>query len=309
MPFFAKSATEFTSWFFGCLMGYGSIVCSLSGDAIRPQLCGPLANEVVAQRDIMKPPAFSTNLLLCHLSPDARACLLKHATAVQLPLGTVLCEEESFPRYGYFPLSGLVSVVTVMPNGETAEVSFVGREGVVGSLHLLGSASLSTRWMMQLPGSGLRVPFTELQQSFDSCAEIRGRILQFVQEQSAVVAQIAGCNRLHEAEQRLIRWLLMAQDRTGYETLDFTQEYLSQMIATQRTTVTIIAGDLQRRGLIRYSRGKIQLLDRPGLEAATCVCSAVTKRLLRELYEDKSVVKAVVSAGNTRPDMHRSWAS
>ena len=99
-----------------------------------------------------------------------------------------------------------------------------------------------------------------------------------------MTAQIAGCNRLHAAEQRLIRWLLMAQDRTGYQKLEFTQDYLSQMIATQRTTVTIIAGGLQDRGLISYSRGTIHILDRPGLEAATCVCYSYIKTIFSALY-------------------------
>jgi len=225
-----------------------------------------------------------TNLFLYGLSSSAHTLLLKHASVGDLPLHTLLHPETSKPRYAYFLLSGLASVVTTMPSGESAEVGFVGVEGVVGTLHLLGNAFLSTRCTMQLFGNAVRIPFADLQQAFDQSYEVRSRILEFVQEQSAVTAQIAGCNRLHSAEQRLIRWLLMAQDRTGYQKLEFTQDYLSQMIATQRTTVTIIAGGLQDRGLISYSRGTIHILDRPGLEAATCVCYSYIKTIFSALY-------------------------
>jgi len=234
----------------------------------------------------MSASALPTNLLLLSLSPPARASLLKHATPLDLPAGTVLYEEATVPRYAWFLLSGLASVVTAMPNGESVEVGFIGREGVVGSLHFLGPAPLSTRCMMQVSGSGLRVPFAEAKKAFDEVVEVRNRILEFVQEQSASLAQIAGCNRIHDAEPRLIRWLLMAQDRTGYDTLEFTQEYLSAMIGTQRTTVTIIAGDLQRRGLIRYSRGRIHILNRPGLEASACACDVIVRQLFQNLYRN-----------------------
>ena len=226
-----------------------------------------------------------TNLLLSNLPSKTRASLLEHATTLELPIGMVLYEAERVPRYAYFPLSGLASVLTVMPTGESAEVGFIGSEGVVGSLHLLGPASLSTRCIMHLSGSVLRVPFTELQRAFDNSPEARGRILEFVQEQSAILAQIAACNSVHDAEQRLIRCLLMAQDQTRYETLNFTQEYLSQMISTRRTTVAVIAGDLQRRGFIRYRRGKIRIVDRRGLEAAACVCNPVINGLFSGLYK------------------------
>jgi hypothetical protein len=138
--------------------------------------------------------------------------------------------------------------------------------------------------MMQLAGNGLRIPFVVMQGMFESAEEIRNRVLEFVQEQAAVLAQIAGCNRLHSAEERLIRWLLMAQDQTQSDVLRFTQEYLAAMIGTRRTTVTGLAGSLQERGLITYSRGKIQIIDRDRLETITCDCYPVTKRLYANLY-------------------------
>ncbi|HEX3572260.1 MAG TPA: Crp/Fnr family transcriptional regulator [Acidobacteriaceae bacterium] len=243
-----------------------------------------------------------SNLFLSTISPDVRASLLRAATTVLLPVHTVLYEQATASRYAYFLLCGLASVVIGMPNGESAEVAFIGRQGLVGVPYLLGPALSSTRCMMQLSGSALRVPFSHLQYVFDNSSEVRGRVLDFVQEQAAVVAQIPGCNRLHNAEQRLTRWLLMAQDRTGYESLDFTQEYLSQMIATRRSTATLIAGALQERGLIRYSRGRIHILNRPGLETAACACYPIVKGLFDALYQgDKPLRPDIVRGSGPGP--------
>ena len=226
-----------------------------------------------------------SNRLLSALSPSVRSGLLKQAKAVELPLHAVLVEQMETPRYAYFLLTGLVSVVTARPNGEAAEVCFVGVEGMVGALQMLGPASLPVRYVMQLAGSALRVPFQDARNTFEHSSEFRQALLEFIQEETAIMAQISGCNRLHNAEQRLIRWLLMAQDRVGKDTLQFTQEYLAEMIATQRTTVTLTAGSLQERGLIRYSRGNIRIVDRPGMEAAACICYGTIKELLDGLYK------------------------
>lgn len=226
----------------------------------------------------------SSNLFLSSLSRTNQDLLVSRSAPVDLALNTVLYEEEVTPRYAYFLTSGLASVVTPMSNGESVEVGFIGQEGVVGGLHLLGPASLSTRCMMQLSGTALRIQYSDLQEVFDSSVEIHSRILEFVQHQAIVVTQIAGCNRLHGAEQRLIRWLLTAQDRTQSLDLRFTHQYLAEMIASQRTTVTAIARDLQARGFIRYSRGVVHIVDRGGLEGAACDCYPITKRLYARLY-------------------------
>ena len=146
--------------------------------------------------------------------------------------------------------------------------------------------------MMQLPGTGLRIPYPDLQHAFDSSSEIHSRILEFVQQQAIMAGQIAGCNRLHDAEQRLIRWLLSAHDRTRDCELKFTHRYLAEMVASQRTTVTAIARDLQQRGLIRYSRGVIRIIDRDGLERAACDCYEITKRLYSRLYGETAGIPA-----------------
>jgi hypothetical protein len=137
---------------------------------------------------------------------------------------------------------------------------------------------------MQLEGKGLRIPFSQLKQLYRTSEEIRDRLLEFVQEQALTVNQIAGCNRLHEAEERLARWLLMAQDRTQSDILNFTQEFLAMMLGARRTTVTLIAGSLQRANLIEYSRGRVKILNRENLESAACDCYKITQDLLANLY-------------------------
>ena len=226
----------------------------------------------------------TTNLFLSSLSLASYESLVLLSTFVELPLHTVLYEEDRTPRYAYFLTSGLASVVTPMANGESVEIGFIGHEGVVGSLQLLGPAPLSTRCMLQLSGSALRIPYSGLQKIYATSDEIRLRIEEYVQQQAIMVGQIAGCNRLHNAEQRLIRWLLTAQDRTQSDVLKFTHQYLAEMIASQRTTITVIAGELQERGLIRYSRGSVYILDRDGLEKIACDCYPIIKRLYINLY-------------------------
>jgi CRP-like cAMP-binding protein len=229
-------------------------------------------------------PGTRTNLFLNSLSGESREMLLTHCVEVDLPLRKTLYEAENLPRYAYFLTSGIASVVTVMEDGGSAEVGLIGREGLVGSFHLLGPAKVSTRCFIQLTATAFRIPFPDLVRAFRTNEEIRDRVLELVQEQALNLSQLAGCNRLHEAEERLARWLLMAQDRTGSDVLDFTQEFLAMMLGSRRTTVTVIAGVLQRSGLIEYQRGRVKILSRERLEAAACDCYRITKELYSGLY-------------------------
>jgi CRP-like cAMP-binding protein len=137
---------------------------------------------------------------------------------------------------------------------------------------------------MQLDGTALRIPLSALLEAFRSSEEIRDRILEVVQQQALSVSQIAGCNRLHGAEERLARWLLMVQDRIESDVLDLTQEFLAEMLGAQRTTVTMVAGALQESGLIEYRRGHVRIVNRPLLEEAACDCYQVVRRLHQNLY-------------------------
>jgi CRP-like cAMP-binding protein len=228
-----------------------------------------------------------TNLFLSSLTPGSRESLMAHSTPVALPRRTPLYDAGQAPVYAWFLTSGLASVVTSMPDGGTAEVGLIGREGVVGSFHLLGPAPVITDCFIQLEGEGLRIPMADLRSAFHSSREIRERVLEFVQEQALAVSQLAGCQRLHESEERLARWLLMAQDRVNSESLNFTQEFLAMMLGAQRTTVTMVAGAMQRSGLIEYHRGTVKILNRENLEAAACDCYRVTKNLYANLYKKR----------------------
>jgi CRP-like cAMP-binding protein len=232
----------------------------------------------------------TANLFLSGLSTECRRVLLAGCVAIDLPQGKILYEAERAARYAYFLTSGLASVVTPMAKGEGAEVGFIGDEGIVGSLQLLGPAPPATQCMMQLAGGGLRIPMVALQGGFDASEEIRRRVLEFVQEQAMMVGQISGCNRLHSAENRLVRWLLMAEDRAHRDVLAFTHEYLAQMIGTRRTTVTILAGELQAKGLLSYHRGTIRIVSRAGLEAIACDCYPIVRRLYANLYRRETQV-------------------
>jgi len=225
------------------------------------------------------------NRFLSAVDPESRKFLLDRSTPVELPLRAVLYEAERTPNFAYFITSGIASVVNAMADGESAEVGVIGFEGIVGSTQLLGPAPDQTTCFMQLAGSGLRVPLPDLREAFHSSEKTRERILEFVQHQALSVSQIAACNRLHSAEERLARWLLMVLDRMDSDTLDLTQEFLAQMLGAQRTTVTMVAGALQRSGLIEYRRGHVRIVNRENLEDAACACYQVTKRLFVQLYK------------------------
>lgn len=227
----------------------------------------------------------SENLILASLSAESQEQLHPHLTPVTLPLRTVLYAAGSVPSDAYFMTSGLASVVGSTTDGETAEVGIIGREGVVGAVHLLGPALAPTDCFIQLEASALKIAYSKLLQIFRTSEEIRMRILEFVQEQTLSLSQLATCNRLHGAEERLARWLLMVEDRIQSDKIGLTQEFLAQMLGAQRTTVTMVAGTLQRSGLIEYKRGIVQILNRTELEAAACDCYGVTKKLYTNLYK------------------------
>ncbi len=225
------------------------------------------------------------NLLLASLSTESRELIHSQCTPVTLPLRSVLYTANSVPADAYFMTSGLASIVGSTSEGDTAEVGIIGHEGLVGATHLLGPAVVPTECFIQLSGSALKMPYLKLLQLFKSSEEIRMRILEFVQEQTLVLSQLATCNRLHNAEQRLARWLLMVDDSIQSDKIDLTQEFLAQMLGAQRTTVTMVAGTLQRAGLIEYKRGTLHIVNRKELEAAACDCYGVIKKLHSNLYQ------------------------
>ncbi len=228
-----------------------------------------------------------SNLFIESLPSGVRRALLAQLESVPLPVNKVLYEPQHAARYVHFITSGMTSIVTTMETGEVAEVGVVTREGIPESLHLLGPAHVHTRGFMQIAGTGLRMPFKTFEQEFMTDEVVARQVMRLVQWQSLTLGQLAACNRLHEVEERLARWLLTVQDRIGEPDLPLTQEFLSNMLGTRRSTVTIIAGTLQRSGLIEYKRGHVRIVDRHGLENAACECYGITQRLFEGLYQDR----------------------
>lgn len=210
--------------------------------------------------------------------------LVSRCTAVALPQKTRLYKPDRRPPYAYFVTSGIASVVSEMSDGASAEVGMIGREGIVGSLHILGPVAAPTNCFIQMEGTALRMPLTELVTIFQESPEVHNAVLKLVQKEAMVLSQVAGCHRLHSAEERLARWLLMAQDQTQTDDLLFTQALLANMMGARRATVTEIAGSLQRKGLIEYHRGHVTITDRDGLERAACQCYQVIKELRGDIY-------------------------
>jgi CRP-like cAMP-binding protein len=227
-----------------------------------------------------------TNRLIEALPPAIRADFVTHLQPVPLPLRTPLFEVGQTPRYVHFLTSGLASIVTALSGGEAVEVGVSAREGFPEALHLLGPQTGDTRCFMQVEGTALRMDFKRFKEEFERNEVVRNTVLRYVQYESLITAQLVVCNRLHEVEERLARWLLMVADRVGgASTMHLTQEFLAEMIGARRSTVTIAAGALQRSGIIEYSRGRIRIVNRDSLEDAACECYPITRRLFNTLYE------------------------
>lgn len=228
---------------------------------------------------------FHQNRLLAAIPRKSFKHLLSKSSEVELSATSVLHESRSRPSHAFFLTSGMASLLAVTSVGPAAEVGVVGREGFVGSLHLIGPVDAPTHCRMQISGAAVRVPFDHLQQAFDEDEKFHNRILEYVQAQAHALSQLAGCHRIHEASQRLIRWLLMAQDLTESATIDMTQEVLSELLGTKRVTIAAAAGKLQREKLIEYRRGHIRVLNRKKLEARACDCYATIREIHRGLYK------------------------
>jgi CRP-like cAMP-binding protein len=191
---------------------------------------------------------------------------------VPLPLHAVLNEAAKPIAYCYFLGSGLASILMVLGNGKIVEVGLTGAGGFVGLPLLAGLRSSANRVIMQVAGSAFRISARNMTATLADCPVLRERLGQFGQEVALQSAQIAACNRLHNANQRLARWLLMSQDRLGGDQVHLTQEFLAHMLGMRRASVTVALGYLQKAGHIAYVRGAVKIRNRSGLEAATCEC-------------------------------------
>ncbi len=225
------------------------------------------------------------NIILSQLPADEYSALAKHLVPVDLPLEKRLSEPNQPIEFVYFLNTGLVSTDAVTAKGEQVEVGVVGREGLAGLPALLDQPQMSHSVVIQGSGEGLRIRSAVVRAEFLKGGMLQKLVHSFAYLQLAQITQSVLCNRMHEVEARLARWLLTSADRSETELLYLTQEFLSQMLGVQRSTVTVAAGELQRRGLIGYSRGRIHILDRPGLIEKTCECYGIVNASYNRLLK------------------------
>jgi CRP-like cAMP-binding protein len=224
------------------------------------------------------------NRLLGALEPADFSLLAPNLKDVSLTQGEVLQEPgEPFTQV-YFPQVGMISLLAVMQNGTAVETATVGREGAVGVSAGLGSRIAPHRSVVQIEGVAARISTAQFQAATDNSPSLKKLVVRYIDYLMMMVQQSAGCNALHPLETRLCRWLLQTRDRNESDHLPLTQEFLSQMLGVRRTTLTLVARELQSAGLIRYSRGKIEILNRPGLEASACECYGAVRRHAEEVF-------------------------
>lgn len=223
-------------------------------------------------------PALSENRLLTALPRAARDRLLDGATEVTFGRGDVVYRANGPVRHVYFPRTGILSVVVDMADGGTVEVDTIGSEGMVGLPAFHGAETSHARVYCQVPPCMcVRVAADVLRKEVERPGPLRDLLHRFAQFTLNLSAQSTACNRLHPVEARLARWLLMTRDRVGGDDLSLTQQILSEMLGVRRPSVTLAAQALQASGLVRYRRGRVTVLDRAGLEDASCECYRVVR--------------------------------
>jgi CRP-like cAMP-binding protein len=223
------------------------------------------------------------NKILLSISDRDYSSLRPHLEYVSLPSHLVLHEAGEKLECAYFPNRGLISLVVVMKNGKTAEAGIVGNEGFTGTLAAVGVTMNPFQAVMQIAGDGFRVEVGALQNALESAPHLQLMLSRYAAVRGIQVAQTAACNRLHEIGQRFARWLLMTQDRVDSGSLAITHDFLATMLGTDRPTVSLAAGVMQKKKLIEYTRGAVKIVNRKKLEAYACECYGVIQRYDGEL--------------------------
>jgi CRP-like cAMP-binding protein len=212
------------------------------------------------------------NKILAALPHDEFSSIARHLESVHLEKGEVVYIAGDRIRYAYFPAGGLFSLLSTTETGSTVEIAMVGNEGMVGLPVILKNGTTPYEVTVQIATDAFRIKAEVLEAEFQKGKTLQELVLRYLNLLLAQVSQLTLCNRFHTLELALSRWLLTAQDRVNSDSLNLTQEIISQALGVPRTGVTMAAGALQRAGLIRYSRGKIVILDRPKLQANSCEC-------------------------------------
>lgn len=232
-------------------------------------------------------PAPRENWLLAALSDREYELLIPHLEVVSLSRHQVLYDAGEQISHVYFLNQGLISLISIMAEGAIVEVGLVGKEGMVGMPVCWGGNATITQAMVQIPGSAMRMKAEQLLTQFNRGGALQSLLLRYTQALYTHTAQTAACNRLHTLEERLARWLLTVRDRIQSNELPLTQEFISHMLGTRRSGVTVAASTLQEAGMIRYSRGKITILNQENLESTACECYGITKNELARLLETR----------------------
>jgi CRP-like cAMP-binding protein len=222
------------------------------------------------------------NEILLELPRIESEAVLPKLEFVRLKLHQLLHDAGDTLKSAYFCNSGMFSVLNVMPDGKSVEVGLIGKEGFSGTPLVAGFRTSHTRTVVQADATAFRMDADALRAVLPKCPKLERQLNRYAQLLAVQVTQIAACNRLHEVNERLARWLLMTQDRVGSESLPLTQEFLAQMLGTRRSSVTVSAGALQQAGLISYTRGHVTILDRHSLEQASCDCYGLLQRQVQE---------------------------
>ena len=233
---------------------------------------------------------FKQNHLLASLPAAELARWLPQLESVDMPLGYVVYEPGSTLAHVYFPTTAIVSLLYVMENGASAEIAVVGNDGVVGVSLFMGGGSTPSRGVVQSAGRGFRLKASVMNEEFQRAGPVLHLLLRYTQALITQMAQTAVCNRHHTLDQQLCRWLLLSLDRLQDNKLVMTQELIANMLGVRREGVTEGALKLQRAGLISYTRGRITILDRPGLEKRTCECYAVVRKEYARLLPSKKAI-------------------
>lgn len=218
------------------------------------------------------------NHLIAALPHEVMDRIRPHLEFMPLTLGQVLYESGDTLRHVYFPIDCIVSLLYVMENGASAEISVVGNEGIIGVSLFMGGESTPSRAVVQSAGGACRLVGSRLKDEFNRHGELLTLMLRYTQSLITQMAQTAVCNRHHTIDQQLCRWLLLSLDRLAGNQLTMTQELIANMLGVRREGVTESAGRLQKLGVIEYHRGQITVLNRPELEALCCECYAVVKK-------------------------------
>jgi CRP-like cAMP-binding protein len=224
-----------------------------------------------------------SNIILLSISDSDYSLLRPHLEYVSLPNHLVLHEAGGKQEFAYFPNRGLISLVVVMKDGRTAEAGIVGKEGFTGTPAAVGLSRSPLQAVVQISGDGFRVEAGALQNTVESAPHLQLILSRYAAIRGMQVAQTAGCNRLHDIGQRLARWLLMTQDRVDSGSLPITHDFLATMLGTDRPTVSLAAGVLQRRKIIEYTRGAVKIVNRKKLEDSACECYGVIRHHDSEL--------------------------